>query len=54
MIEQTTKYTIKMTNKFKKEFKKSLSQGKNENKFIEIIEVIANDKKLDKNIKTTN
>ena len=36
-----TKYSIAYTSKFKKQFKKVLKQGKDENKFIEVLAVLA-------------
>ena len=43
---ENTKYTVKYTNRFKKEFKKVLQQGKDENLFLEVLNVIANGEKL--------
>lgn len=37
-----TKYSVKYTSRFKKAFKKALKQGKDENKFLEVLKVIAN------------
>ena len=37
-----TKYSVKYTSRFKKAFKKALKQGKDENKFLEVLNVIAN------------
>ena len=37
-----TKYLVKYTSRFKKAFKKALKQGKDENKFLEVLNVIAN------------
>lgn len=42
-----TKYHVQYTNRFKKEFKKVLKQGKDENKFLEVLNIIANGKELD-------
>lgn len=39
---ENTKYTIKYTNKFKKQFKKIMKQGKNEQKFLSVLEYLAN------------
>jgi len=45
---KNTKYNVQYTSWFKKEFKKVLEQGKDENKFLEVLNVIANGKELDK------
>ena len=44
---EKTKYNVQYTSRFKKEFKKALKQGKDENKFLEVLNVIANGGKLD-------
>ena len=41
-----TKYHVEYTSRFKNEFKKILKQGKDENKFLEVLGFIANGKKL--------
>lgn len=45
---KNTKYRVQYTSRFKKEFKKILKQGKDENKFLEVLAVIANGGELDK------
>lgn len=50
---ENTKYNVQFTSRFKKEFKKMLKQGKDENLFLEVLNVIANGGKLAE-IKTTN
>lgn len=42
-----TKYKVKFTSRFKKEFKKVLRQGKDENKLLELLNLLANGKELD-------
>lgn len=42
-----TKYEVKGTAKFKKQFKKVIKQGKDINKFIEVLNKLANGEKLD-------
>lgn len=42
-----TKYKVKFTSRFKKEFKKVLKQGKDENKLLELLNLLANGKELD-------
>lgn len=34
---ENTKYIVKYTSRFKKEFKKMLKQGKDENKFLDVL-----------------
>lgn len=48
---KNTKYHVKYTSRFKKEFKKVLKQGKDENKFLEVLKVIANGLELDEKYK---
>lgn len=48
---KNTKYDVRFTSRFKKDFKKVLKQGKDENKFLEVINIIANGKKLDEKYK---
>ena len=43
---EKTKYHVQYTSRFKKEFKKLLKQGKDENLFLEVLNVIANGKEL--------
>ncbi len=43
---ENTKYHVQYTSRFKKEFKKVLKQGKDENLFLEVLNVIANGKEL--------
>ena len=42
-----TKYEVKYSNKFKKSLNKSVKQGKDINKFIKIVELLANGENLD-------
>jgi len=44
---ENTKYHVQYTSRFKKEFKKVLKQGKDENKFLEVLNVIANGGELE-------
>lgn len=44
---KNTKYNVQYTSRFKKEFKKVLKQGKDENKFLEVLKVIANGEELE-------
>lgn len=44
---ENTKYEIAYTSKFKKQFKKVLKQGKDENKLVEVLKVLANGNSLD-------
>ena len=44
---ENTKYNVKYTSRFKKEFKKALKQGKDENKFLEVLSVIVNGGELE-------
>lgn len=44
---RNTKYHVQFTSRFKKEFKKVLKQGKDENKLLEVLGIIANGKELD-------
>lgn len=48
---KNTKYHVRYTSRFKKEFKKVLKQGKNEDKFLEVLKVIANGGKLEEKYK---
>ena len=48
---KNTKYHVKYTSRFKKEFKKMLKQGKDENKFLEVLNVIANGNELESKYK---
>lgn len=43
---EKTNYHVQYTSRFKKEFKKVLKQGKDENLFLEVLNVIANGKEL--------
>lgn len=43
---ENTKYHVQYTSRFKKEFKKVLKQGKDENLFLEVLNVIANGEAL--------
>jgi mRNA interferase YafQ len=45
---KNTKYHVQYTSRFKKEFKKVLKQGKNENDFLVVLQIIANGGELDK------
>lgn len=42
-----TKYEVHHTSLFKKQYKKILKQGKNKEKFLEVLNVLANGEKLD-------
>lgn len=44
---ENTKYNVKYTSRFKKEFKKALKQGKDEIKFLEVLNIIANGGELE-------
>ena len=44
---KNTKFDVQYTSKFKKDFKKVLKQGKNENKFLEVLSKLANGLELD-------
>lgn len=46
---ENTKYEIAYTSKFKKQFKKVLKQGKDENKLVDVLRVLANGEVLDSN-----
>ena len=48
---ENTKYHVEYTSRFKKEFKKVLKQGKDEEKFLEILNFIANGYELDSKYK---
>lgn len=48
---ENTKYHVQYTSRFKKEFKKILKQGKDEAKFLEVIQVLANGGELDEKYK---
>ena len=43
-----TKYEVHVTSLFKKQYKKVLKQGKDKNKFLEVLCLLANGEKLDK------
>ena len=43
---ENTKYHVQYTSRFKKEFKKILKQGRDENLFLEVLNVIANGEEL--------
>lgn len=51
---QNTKYVVKFTSCFKKDFKKVLKQGKDENKFLDVLKVLANGQKLEAKYKNHN
>lgn len=51
---QNTKYEVKFTSQFKKDFKRILKQGKDENKFLDVIKVLANGQALDSKYKNHN
>ena len=51
---KNTKYEVKYTSPFKKDFKKVLKQGKDEEKLIEILNVLANGKELETKYKNHN
>ena len=44
---ENTKYHVQYTSRFKKEFKKVLKQSKDEEKFLRVLEVLANGEELD-------
>ena len=44
---KNTKYDVQYTSKFKKDFKKALKQGKDENKFLDVLNKLANGEELD-------
>ena len=44
---KNTKFDVQYTSKFKKDFKKMLKQGKDENKFLEVLNKLANGLELD-------
>ena len=46
-----TKYEVQYTNLFKKQYKKVMKQGKNKEKFLEILGVLANGEKLEEKYK---
>lgn len=48
---ENTKYEIAYTSKFKKQFKKAFKQGKDINKFIDVLVVLANGEVLDSKYK---
>ena len=48
---KNTKYCVQYTSRFKKEFKKILKQGKDEKLFLEVLNILANGKKLDEKYK---
>mgnify|MGYP001104580735 CR=1 FL=1 len=51
---QSTKYEVKFTSQFKKDFKKVLKQGKDENKFLDVLNVLANGQELSSKYKNHN
>lgn len=51
---KNTKYEVKYTSRFKKELKKILKQGKDENKFLDVLKVLANGQKLDSKYRNHN
>ncbi|MBD9098989.1 type II toxin-antitoxin system YafQ family toxin [bacterium] len=54
---KNTKYQVQYTSRFKKEFKKIIKQGKDEIKFLEVLNIIANGGNLElkyKNHKLVN
>ena len=44
---KNTKYDVQYTSKFKKDFKRILKQGKDESKFLDVINVLANGQELE-------
>ena len=48
---ENTKYHVQYTSRFKKEFKKILKQGKDENLFLEVLNVISNGGELEEKYK---
>ena len=44
---KNTKFDVQYTSKFKKDFKKALKQGRDENKFLDILNQLANGEELD-------
>lgn len=48
---KNTKYDVQYTSKFKKDFKNVLKQGKDENKFLNLLNKLANGEKLDEKFK---
>lgn len=44
---KNTKFDVQYTSKFKKDFKKALKQGRDENKFLDILNKLANGEELD-------
>lgn len=51
---QNTKYEVKFTSHFKKDFKRILKQGKDENKFLDVIKLLANGQELEPKYKNHN
>lgn len=50
-LDLETKYAVDMTSSFKKQYKKIVKQGKDINKFINILEKLANGEILDEKYK---
>ena len=50
-LDLKTKYAVDMTSSFKKQYKKIIKQGKNINKFIYVLEKLANGEELDSKYK---
>lgn len=48
---KNTKYHVKYTSRFKNEFKKVVKRGKNQFKFLEVLDIIANGEELDEKYK---
>lgn len=48
---KNTKYQVQYTSRFKKEFKKIIKQGKDEIKFLEVLNIIANGGNLEQKYK---
>ena len=44
---KNTKYHVQYTSRFKKEYKKVIKQGKNKEKFLEVLNKIANGEELE-------
>ena len=50
-LDLKTKYAVDMTSSFKKQYKKIIKQGKDINKFIYVLEKLANGEELDSKYK---
>lgn len=50
-LDLKTKYAVDMTSSFKKQYKKIIKQGKNINKFIYVLEKLANGEELEEKYK---